>query len=991
MSTTPNYRYVGEYVRSQFERGRKALEEGVYDRAIELFTSALRAKGLDPEIEAEIRCSLSEAYEEDTNSSQALEVISKYESSAQREVLPQSLQALVWLRMGLAYDRDPKAISYLNTSLKLAELLKDASAIGQAHLALGRSCLKVDEYDIAHDHLEKAVENLRRGGNRRLLAQSYMVKGNVLLHEGKHDDAILAFESAERLISDKPYYSLLGRILQNRAVADGMRYRCREALVYEERSIAYFERAGQQRSLIRGLNNLGCNSFFLGEIDRAESEWQRASELANELGYPLADANALDGLAQINILRGEYLVAEEKLRKALEIVGRMKSKWYEAQVRQSLIKLHFRRNDIKSGLAEAQTFVRLADQSGDEHSKQLSKIYLSEAEVLNGSFEQAEFLLNELENSSKSGEDLLLAGLLRRLRSKILTSRNNDDEAVAAAAQSVSAFEALGNKYEIAVSQFQLGKCLISIGDQHAAVEVLESAKSFFREVGANDDLSSVDKALLQCEKAPVHRISIEQFSLNSADRLLNSVISRDLLLRELASVLNTLHDVKRVAIFELPPKNPAVLITAHSWDSEDAHKALLAARSNPSAVSPDGLTRIHLLEPERQTVRERAAVLIQTEFGTTSEQINLMLRLAKQGLELCFLRRELIPKSAEVSAFNDQIAGSVGLLVGSNAMKQVLEAIHRIRSSDVTVLITGESGTGKELVARAVHAESARRDRGFVPFNCTTATRDLADSLLFGHRKGAFTGAAEERQGVVRAADGGTLFLDEIGDLAFEVQPKLLRFLQEGEVQPLGMERPIKVDVRVVAATNAELEQLVEQGRFREDLFHRLNVIRLRVPALRERREEIPVLARHFMGRFALESRKQLALSDEATDLLQVFDWPGNVRQLSNEMRRIVALAEDGAIITYNHLSPEIVGRIQIKSDSSFSSGFGTSSGVVIDMHQPMSDAVSQLEREMLLTALKQNNGNISKTARQLGLTRRGLHMKRERLGIHDVADSGS
>jgi DNA-binding NtrC family response regulator len=204
-------------------------------------------------------------------------------------------------------------------------------------------------------------------------------------------------------------------------------------------------------------------------------------------------------------------------------------------------------------------------------------------------------------------------------------------------------------------------------------------------------------------------------------------------------------------------------------------------------------------------------------------------------------------------------------------------------------------------------------------------------------------------------------------------------------------MERPLKVDVRVVAATNAELEQLVEQGRFREDLFHRLNVIRLRVPALRERREEIPVLARHFLGRFAQESQKRLSLSDETTDLLQVFDWPGNVRQLSNEMRRIVALAEDGALVTYQHLSPEIVGRISGKSESVTNNGLETSTGVVIDMHQPMSDAVSQLEREMLLTALRQNNGNISKTARQLGLTRRGLHMKRERLGILEVAEDDS
>ena len=181
--------------------------------------------------------------------------------------------------------------------------------------------------------------------------------------------------------------------------------------------------------------------------------------------------------------------------------------------------------------------------------------------------------------------------------------------------------------------------------------------------------------------------------------------------------------------------------------------------------------------------------------------------------------------------------------------MTQLVEEVHKIRSSDVTVLVTGESGTGKELVARAIHAISSRRAKVFVPFNCTAVPKELSEGYLFGYRRGAFTGAVSDSQGVIRTAAGGTLFLDEVGDLPLDVQPKLLRFLQEGEIQPLGEQRPSKVDVRIIAATNTDLEEMVAQGRFREDLYYRLNVIRLRVPPLRERRSEIPTIVNYYVN----------------------------------------------------------------------------------------------------------------------------------------------
>jgi len=315
--------------------------------------------------------------------------------------------------------------------------------------------------------------------------------------------------------------------------------------------------------------------------------------------------------------------------------------------------------------------------------------------------------------------------------------------------------------------------------------------------------------------------------------------------------------------------------------------------------------------------------------------------------------------------------------------MTRVLEQIHKIRSSNAAVLITGESGSGKELVARAVHAASARKFGTFLPFNCSSVSREMVESQLFGFRKGAFTGASANSEGVIRAAEHGTLFLDEIGEMPIDLQPKLLRFLQEGEIHPLGESKPIKVDVRLVAATNVDLEKEAAKGRFREDLFYRLNVIRVHVPPLRERREEIPALIAHYLKQYQQEEGKtEIALSQEAIDLMIVYDWPGNVRQLCNELRRLVAYNESGSMLTVEALSSEIVGPGQVwfskpekpKMEKDLT---------LVESKQTLAEATDELERNMIQAALRRSSGNIAQAAKELGLSRGGLYLKMNRLKL--------
>jgi transcriptional regulator with PAS, ATPase and Fis domain len=325
-----------------------------------------------------------------------------------------------------------------------------------------------------------------------------------------------------------------------------------------------------------------------------------------------------------------------------------------------------------------------------------------------------------------------------------------------------------------------------------------------------------------------------------------------------------------------------------------------------------------------------------------------------------------------------DTLETDGGLWV-SEQMIELLSIARRIAPSDLTVLLTGETGTGKEVLARAIHRASPRAARPFVPFNCTAVSREMLDSQLFGYRRGAFTGADNAFEGVIRAAAGGTLFLDEIAEIGPELQPKLLRFLETHEVHGLGEAQPVKVDVRVIAATNADLDTLVADGRFREDLFYRLNVVRLRLPPLRERREEIPPLIDHYLRTFAEEQKKgHLALDDETLEFLVLYAWPGNVRQLVNEISRVVAFADPDSTITPALLSPEIqASRRTVRVLP------GDEPEVRIRLDQPLNDAVDAIERMMVVRALDRARGNYENAAKLLGISRKGLFLKRRRWGM--------
>jgi two-component system response regulator AtoC len=330
--------------------------------------------------------------------------------------------------------------------------------------------------------------------------------------------------------------------------------------------------------------------------------------------------------------------------------------------------------------------------------------------------------------------------------------------------------------------------------------------------------------------------------------------------------------------------------------------------------------------------------------------------------------RRRLMAEHKTVqSDAKTQIEDIVGK---SQLMLEVYKLVARVAASTATVLVQGESGTGKELVARAIHTHSPRAAAAFVPVNCTALSESLLESELFGHARGAFTGAVAAKRGLFEMANGGTLFLDEIGDMGPKMQAQLLRTLQDGEVRPVGSSESIRVDVRLVCASNKDLDEEVKASRFREDLYFRINVVTVTLPPLRARRGDIPILVAHFLNKLARrEGRPTTAMSQEALKLLTAYGWPGNVRELENAVERAVAIAK-GNVILPSDLPPEVLGGEAPRP-----------SGIIDDR-----PTLAELEQRYIALVLGESGGNKKKAAERLGIDRRTLYRALERSG----ADAG-
>ncbi|MBI3005402.1 MAG: sigma-54-dependent Fis family transcriptional regulator [Ignavibacteriales bacterium] len=445
-------------------------------------------------------------------------------------------------------------------------------------------------------------------------------------------------------------------------------------------------------------------------------------------------------------------------------------------------------------------------------------------------------------------------------------------------------------------------------------VLVLDDSKTFLEDF---DSLMSSTFVVLQ---AQTERDALEHLSRKKVD-----VMFLDLMLGDGQSGLDVLVRVK-----EILPDLPVIMLTAHA----DVETAVEAMR----------LGAFH--------------------YVSKSPKIEELKTLIDKSLAERTLKRDYQVLREEVQRVSGKIVGN------GAAMQELLLSIHRVAMTDVTVLISGESGTGKELVAREIHMASKRHERAFVAVNCGSLVKDLVESELFGHVKGSFTGATQTKLGKFELADGGTIFLDEIGDLDNHAQVKLLRVLQEKEIDRVGGTTPIPVNVRVIAATNRDLFAMTQKSEFREDLFYRLNVFPISIPPLRQHKEDIPLLVEHFLRQYEVQlSRPKLRVSPMALEHLMEYSWPGNIRELENIIQRAILLSPTN-IVEPEYL-PKEIAEIRVPISESLS------------LPQLEREAKERASRLAILRALDQNEWDIREAARSLGIPEKTLYDKCSKLGI--------
>ncbi len=393
-----------------------------------------------------------------------------------------------------------------------------------------------------------------------------------------------------------------------------------------------------------------------------------------------------------------------------------------------------------------------------------------------------------------------------------------------------------------------------------------------------------------------------------------------------------------------LEKQSPQLLLLDIEMPDMNGLEVLKEIRKREYDVTVVMITAYGTIERAVQAMREGAYDFIPKPFEP--DHIGLTVRKA--------LEREKLKRGVEI--LTEEVSERYHLVVGQSArMRDSIDTAQKAAHSKATVLLLGDSGTGKEIFARAIHNWGERRREAFIAINCVGLSRELLESELFGHEKGAFTGAHQLKKGKIELAHGGTVFLDEVGDISPEVQTKLLRFLQEREFERVGGTKPISVDVRIIGATNRDLDRAVKEGRFREDLYYRLNVVPITLSPLRERKEDIPALAHFFMERFSKEAKKEFTeITRDAQEKLLAYDWPGNVRELANVMERAIVLGQ-GPKVTLRDLSPRIVAtELETRSDSLL-----------------YREAIDAYRRQLILRALTQTQGNRAAAAKALGLQR--------------------
>ena len=783
--------------------------------------------------------------------------------------------------------------------------------------------------------------------------------------------------------------------------------RWREAQESYLDQIEVLKRTGNERGLATAYGNLGRAHLQLGRWGAAESCFDRAASLARENGYIYALGLSLNNKATLQRRKGDFSLAASALAEARAHLEQSGDIWSRAALLSDLGDLHTARGALTSALEHFAESEDLMEQAGAIDD--LPELHRRKAMCLLGltRIEDAEVLASEAQHVAENMGNRLEAANGIRVMGEVASAKGEHDKAITLLEDAATRLRDLGAPYELNQTLQVLGRELLGSGSEEEGIAKLSEALEGFTRLGAKRDARKTQEELaaatghLDPGPGPLPDEKERLAALYSSSHSLSSARSVHILIQDLADAAAAMVPADGVAVLVLPPgEEPAVcksslcdhpsttaeavsLVSPAMPDLEGCGTDVLfltpetAGRNHAPLLTANGIERIALV-PMRSKERLVGVLCLDHRSGKrefSEEDTRFLRALAVQAatlIENAQLRSKLCDEVESLRWVVDGRHKFSSIVGQSLSMQQLFSTLERVARTPVTVLIEGESGTGKELVARAVHLNGPRKGERFVAQNCAALPEQLLESELFGHMRGAFTGAHRDKQGLFEAADGGTFFLDEIADMPPSLQVKLLRVLQDGQIRRVGATDPIDVDVRIIAATNKCLRDEVQAGRFREDLFYRLNVVRVEMPPLRDRRDDIPLLAQHFLNR-ATEAagEPERGFSDRAMELLVNYDWPGNVRELENEIERAVALSDAGATVTTECLSDRIrTVQVAIRPPRP-----GT--------RLSLKNMVEDVEKRVILQVLNENRWNKSRTAKALGLSRQGLLKKIARFGL--------
>ena len=875
--------------------------------------------------------------------------------------------------------------------------------LGSVYIAFSEVCEIDGDSKASFSYAEKGLDNFRDSGNWRGMVDAYHKMARAKLADKTYERSLDYFELATKIAKEESAPVLMGEVYSDRALSHLALSQSRDGVYSGEKAVQLLSKTEDKARAMIAKVNLSANLLVVGDWAKAVELLTESIEFAQETKH-FYISKIYNLLGELKLLQGRLDEAKEFLKKGIDLTREVDDELSQIENALTMTRYFVAEGAIAEAIEEAEEIIKCAKILDEEELEIHARLALAEAYLKDEKLDKAKKELDGIE-ARLTKNSFLVTGNQQRLLGSLAAAKGDTKTAVHCFRRALTIFETREDLFYTALIHYLLGD-VITESDTERALKHLISASQVFRNLGVRSLHDSAEEKIERLENGEEESDSDESVSTqkNSANsqllmqRLAEATASRELLFRELIAILQQESEARKIIIAETDGNKNHYPFITHGYTPAESNEL---TNKLQEAVENDDLKKFAKVRnlkvyPLKSPNAKPAKLLI---YPSSSAELNNggdikpLLRIVELGMDVCALRaRDNSAASAEET--NGSLPSQSlmpGFIHSSPAMTSLVEEVYKIRSSDVTVLITGESGTGKELVSRAIHTVSSRKDKVFVPFNCTAVPRELAEGHLFGYKKGAFTGAANDSPGMVRSADGGTLLLDEVGDLPIDIQPKLLRFLQEGEVHPLGGKKPVKVDVRVIAATNMDLEKRVKEGLFREDLFYRLNVIRLRVPPLRERRSEIKPIVKYYINHYSTRFNKEgITIKPQTIDLLMVCDWEGNIRQLCNEIQRIVARAENGEVITPNHISPELQANISqpnykdesnVKPIMSHTGSVGTS--LVGTEGMTLEDAVSELEIQMITDAMRRHDGNITRVSKELGLTRRGLYLKIKRYGI--------